>query len=258
MLRRQTTESSDSAEDITVVRRNHYRQASRNGPRLGSWLTDASKPYAVLDSRGKKLLIYRARTNRRYSFDTSPSQPVDNIIDERQNERLHNPFPMMRHTDMMLTAMFTPMDSLFRGNALGPPEAFYPFVSVDNNGVITQDDPTSSFDDDDIDDDEWNIGDIIDFGDETSDEDCPVEEEDSSASPIDMPSTPFRPTTAGSEDQIHPLLNHLDRGLVGAFRQNQNRHQLLRAMLLRVILLHSLAHTVKERFEASRVGGLRL
>lgn len=128
---------------------------------------------------------------------------------------------------MMLSAMFTPMDSLFRGNALGPPEAFYPFVSVAANGVITQDDPSSSFDDDDIDDDEWNIGDIIDFGDETSDEECPGEEEDSSESPTDMSSTPLRPTTAGSEDQVHPLLNHLDRGLVGAFRRNQSRHQLL-------------------------------
>jgi hypothetical protein len=191
-------------------------------------VTDDSKPYAVLDSRGKKLLIYRARTDRRYSFDTSPSQPVDNLIHDRRNDRLHDPFPMMRHSDMMLSAMFTPMDSLFRGNALGPPEAFYPFVSVDNNGVITQDDPTSSFDDDDIDDDDmWNIGDIIDFGDETSDEECPVEEEDSSASPTDMSSTPLRPTTASSEDQVHPLLNHLDRGLVGAFRRNQSRHQLL-------------------------------
>jgi hypothetical protein len=129
---------------------------------------------------------------------------------------------------MMLSAMFTPMDSLFRGNALGPPEAFYPFVSVAANGVITQDDPSSSFDDDDIDDDDmWNIGDIIDFGEETSDDEGLVQEEDSSASPTDMSSTPLRPTTASSEDQVHPLLNHLDRGLVGAFRQNQSRHQLL-------------------------------
>ncbi len=228
MLRRQSTESSDSAEDITVIRRNPYRQVHRNGPRLGSWVTDASKPYAVLDSHGKKLLIYRARTDRRYSFDISPSQPTNNLIVEHGSDGLRDSFPMLRsHTDMMLSAMFTPMDSLFRGNALGPPEAFYPFVSVTANGVITQDDPSSSFDDDDIDDDEWNIGDIIDFGDETSDEECPVEEEDSSASPGDMSSTPIRPTTASSEDQIHPLLNHLDRGLVGAFRRNQSRHQLL-------------------------------
>jgi hypothetical protein len=229
ILRRQSTESSDSAEDITIIRRNPYRQTPRNGPRLGSWVTDASKPYAVLDSRGKYLYMFRARTDRRYSFDTSPSQPVDNVIEDRRNEMLHDPFPMMRsHADMMLSAMFTPMDSLFRGNALGPPEAFYPFVSVAANGVITRDDPTSSFDDDDIDDDDmWNIGDIIDFGDETSDEECPVEEEDSSASPADMSSTPLLPTTASSEDQVHPLLSHLDRGLVGAFRRNQSRHQLL-------------------------------
>jgi hypothetical protein len=127
----------------------------------------------------------------------------------------------------MLSAMFTPMDSLFQGNALGPPKAFYPFVSVAANGVITQDDPSSSFDDDGIDDDEWNIGDIIDFGDETTDEECPVEEEDSSASPIGMSSTPLRPTTASSEDQFIRFLTTLTVVLLELSVRNQSRHQLL-------------------------------
>jgi hypothetical protein len=181
------------------------------------------------------MVMFKARTGRRYSFDTSPSQPAQNLINSPANA-VHGFSPMLSNSplnnaaNMMMTAMFAPLDTLFGGHAVGPPEAFYPFVSINSNGVITQDDPSSSFDDDDMDDDElWNIQDLIDFGEETSDEEVPgpIEEEDSSTSPTDMPSTPLRPTTASSEDQVHPLLNHLDRGVVGAFRSNQIRHQLL-------------------------------
>jgi hypothetical protein len=192
-------------------------------------VTDASKPFAVIDSRGKRMMMFKARNNRRFSFDTSPSQPAQNLIVSPTNGALEEFSPMLGSaTNMMMTAMFAPLDTLFGGHAVGPPEAFYPFVSIASNGVITQDDPSSSFEDDDMDDDDmWNIGDLIDFGDETSDGEGLVEEEDSSTSPTDIPSTPLRPTTASSEDQVHPLLNHLDRGVVGAFRSNQSRHQLL-------------------------------
>jgi len=111
------------------------------------------------------------------------------------------------------------------GEVLGPPEAFFPFTSISANGEITQDDP-SSYDEDDIEDvDILNLEDLIDFPDEdTSDE---LDEQDDGFSPTDGDpfSTP-RPTTATSEDQVHPLLLSNPR-LVGAFRNNQNTHRLL-------------------------------
>lgn len=132
--------------------------------------------------------------------------------------------------NLMMSAMMTPMDTMFEGQALGPPEAFYPFVTVNVDGTVHRDlpdMPSSPLEDDDIEDDDLFLN-MIDFGDDTSDDDLPIDEEmDSSASPPDISSTPVRPTTATSEDQVHPLLSHLDKGLVGAFRRNQTRHQLL-------------------------------
>lgn len=228
VLRRQSTESSSADEDIAVVRRSPYRQGQRNGPRLGSWVTDANKPFAVIDSRGKRMMMFKARNTRRFSFDSTLSQPSQNLTEPPSYRPLtFSPMLGSGAAAMLMHALFPPYGQFLGSHAVGPPEAFYPFVSVAANGVITQDDPSSSFEEDDMDDDDlWNIGDLIDFGDETSVEeeaDGLVEEEDSSASPTE----PLCPTTASSEDQVHPLLNHLDNGVVGAFRSNQSRHQLL-------------------------------
>ncbi|KAI9730042.1 MAG: hypothetical protein M1818_008311 [Claussenomyces sp. TS43310] len=215
VLRRQSDESSDSEEDITVIRHNPY---SRGGPKLGSWVTDASKPFAVIDSHGKKLVVFKAKIPRRHSFST-PTRPAPGFIGE--NDGVEEMSPMISNSaNLMMSAMYTPLDGTLGGQALGPPEAFYPFVSVSANGVIARESASSSFDEDDVDDDEvWNIQDLIDFGDD-SDE---AEEDDSNET--ETPSTPARPLS--SEDQVHPLLEHFGRGVVGAFRRNQNRHHLI-------------------------------
>jgi hypothetical protein len=186
-----------------------------------------------MDSRGKKLMMFKARIQRRYSFNSGPSRPTPRtFIDEDDQSGLEQMSPMISNSaNLMMSAMYTPMDSL-GGQALGPPEAFYPFVSIAADGNITQDDPSSSFDEEDMDDDDlWNIGDLIDFGDDSTDDEARHEQDDDSSGsdPTIGPltSTPVRPNTANSEDQAHPLLNHFNSGLVGAFRRNQTRHQLL-------------------------------
>lgn len=234
VLRRQSNDSSSSEEDIQVIRRNPYRQPQRSGPKLGSWVTDASKPFAVLDSRGKKLMMFRARISRRHSMNSSSGRPVPRAYmeeDDHDVNGMEQMSPMISNSaNLMMSAMYTPMDNL-GGHALGPPEAFYPFVSIAANGNVTQDCPSSSFDEDDVDDDDlWNIADLVDFGDDTSSEDGNNEEDEDScdsATAGHPSSTPRRPSTANSEDQTHSLLNHLNSGIVGAFRRNQTRHQLL-------------------------------
>ncbi len=212
---------------MQVIRRNPYR---RNGPRLGSWVTDASKPFAVLDSRGKKLVMFKARINRQDSMNSSTHPTPRPYMEEDDHDLgdMTQMSPMISNSaNMMMSAMYTPMDGL-DGQALGPPEAFYPFVSVGANGNITKDVGSSSFDEDDVDDDDlWNIGDLIDFGDETGieDEQAPADEEGDSCD--SQTNGASRPTTANSDDHNHSLLNHLNSGIVGAFRRNQTRHQLL-------------------------------
>jgi len=150
--------------------------------------------------------------------------------DDRETSGMEQMSPMISNSaNLMMSAMYTPMDNL-GGHALGPPEAFYPFVSIAANGTITQDCPSSSFDEEEIDDDDlWNIGDLIDFGDDTSSDEENEDDEDScDSATVGIPSsTPARPSTANSEDQAQSLLNHLNSGIVGAFRRNQTRHQLL-------------------------------
>jgi hypothetical protein len=140
-----------------------------------------------------------------------------------------SPMTLSNSANLMMSAMYEPMDGY--GQALGPPEAFYPFVSINADGNMTQDGHSSSFDEDDIEDDEmWNIQDLIDFGDDTSDEEVDNDNDNDSGdsnNAANPSSTPGRPSTACSEEQAHPLLNHLNSNIVGAFRRNQTRHQLL-------------------------------
>ena len=117
-----------------------------------------------------------------------------------------------------------PLDDFFAGQALGPPEAFYSFTSINADGTIDTDSP--SFDEDDLEDDDWNIEDLIKFDEETSNDENEDPSSDASGT-VEPSSTPARPTTFTSEDQVHPLLHHLQNGNVSAFRQNQVRHQLM-------------------------------
>jgi hypothetical protein len=170
--------------------------------------------------------MFKAKINRRHSFDT-PRLPAAYVEDNTFQEMS----PMISNSaNMMMSAMYNPdypLGQFLGGEVLGPPEAFFPFTSISANGDITQDDP-SSYDEDDIDEvDILNLEDLIDFPDEdTSDE---LDEHDSAFSLTD--GEPFsmgtpRPTTATSEDQVHPLLLSNPR-LVGAFRNNQDTHKLL-------------------------------
>lgn len=133
-----------------------------------------------------------------------------------------------------MSAIYPPIDNIFGGHATGPPEAFYPFMTEAANGATSQDSATSSFEDD-IEVNKWDLGDLFNFAEATSEvKDNADEEDESSSSPtgVDATSSPdAQPTTAGSEDQVHPLLDHFKRGGdVGAFRRNQRHHQLIASM----------------------------
>jgi hypothetical protein len=165
--------------------------------------------------------MFRARVNRRYTFDGASSQPENNVEDSEADAAELSPM-IGSSANLMMSAMCTPQGNHLGTQVYGPPEAFYPFVSIAADGTVTRDSPSSSYDEDDVDDEDLlNIADLIDFGDDSS-EDGEVEEDGSSSpanissTPAPPSSTPIRPTTATTEDQLHPLLEHLDRGVVGA------------------------------------------
>lgn len=132
--------------------------------------------------------------------------------------------------NIMMGALFTQQGQLIEGNVLGPPEAYFPYASVNVNGEVSHDtldedssqDSSPSFDERDIDEaNSWKLDDLVYLG--SSDE----EDDQEQGEGDDMFATP-RPTTAttSSEDQSHPLLLS-NPGLVGSFRNNQDRHKLL-------------------------------
>lgn len=143
-------------------------------------------------------------------------------------------------TDIMLSGIFGsgPNDYVFGNESVGPPEAFYPFVSISSNGnmgIVDEDEDGSSSDDYE---DDLNITDFMDFGsdgDDTDlDDDDDVEDTDVPATPATSRvahhgSTPAAPaddtpqTRKRSTSDV--MLEHFDRGVVTAFRTNQNRYR---------------------------------
>lgn len=142
-------------------------------------------------------------------------------------------------TDIMLTGIFgsAPGNDYFFGNdSVGPPEAFYPFVSIGSNGGMNLMDEDEYDDSEDFEDD-LNIADFMDFGSEGDDTD--VDEDDDEMEVPTTPgnssmappsSTPVAPTSMTQTPGHHRttsdfMLEHFDRGVVTAFRNNQNRYR---------------------------------
>jgi hypothetical protein len=157
---------------------------------------------------------------------------------EASNEVLNNAIS----TDIMLTGIFGSApgnDFVFGNDSIGPPEAFYPFVSIGSNGNmgLMEDD---EYDDSDDYEDDLNIADFMDFGSDGDDTDEGQDYEDTDvpatpaasqvalngstpAQPTPMAATPVSRKRATSDADA--MLEHFDRGVVTAFRNNQNRYR---------------------------------
>lgn len=211
---------------------------------------DFSKAIAVTNRTTKRLTFYRPRTPMiswipiNGAQSSSTSNPNDspraslaqfNASDsEVSNEMFNNPFTT---SDIMLTGIFGAAPSneyLFGAESIGPPEAFYPFVSIGANGVVDDDD---DLEDEDYEDD-LNITDFMDFGSDVDATDVEQDEEET-----DMPATPAASamvmngstpaqSTPANDTPVNrkrstsdAMLQHFDRGVVTAFRNNQNRYR---------------------------------
>ncbi|OJJ36574.1 hypothetical protein ASPWEDRAFT_50035 [Aspergillus wentii DTO 134E9] len=218
----------------------------RRGPVMGTFVADPNKPVALVDCTGKHLVIIPAYASSRHDWlesatnsisgtaNNSPRATTMHLIDESDTDALASPnhadfSPMLASSaNLMMTALGN--DIAPGGQVMGPPEAFYPSrdFAID-----------SSFEDDDDEDPEsaLNVDDFIDFGDGSSDEESDSKpfEDDALASP--MAPAPMQPAAgtptpnrfgeAQPETSAERFLNHLDRGIVTAFRRNHNRYQAL-------------------------------
>ncbi|EPS30128.1 hypothetical protein PDE_05078 [Penicillium oxalicum 114-2] len=223
----------------------------RRGPIMGTFVADPNKPVALVDCTGKHLVIIPAYASSRHDWldsaansmpgtaNNSPRQTTLHLIDESDTDALASPShtdfsPMLASSaNLMMTALGN--DLAPGGQVMGPPEAFYPSqdFAID-----------SSFEDDDEEDPEaaLNVDDFIDFGNGSSDEEDNDQDNDtfngfddeafaspmanSPRNPTGTP-TPSRNSESGGVTSAERFLNHLDKGIVTAFRRNHNRYQAL-------------------------------
>lgn len=222
-------------------------------PARGVFIHNSSnEAIAVTNRSTKTVTFYRPRTTivpwipmTGYPSSTSSTtnnsprnsiaQPNTNVSDsEVSNEVFNNNMS----TDIMFSGIFgsAPGNDFFGSESIGPPEAFYPFVSVGSGGHLNPMDE----DDEDSDDfeDDLNITDFMDFGSEGDDTD---EDQEEDLDDTDVPATPAKSTLAlDGSTPAHPvsstpvsrtrsttdvLLQHFGRGVVTAFRSNQDRYR---------------------------------
>lgn len=216
---------------------------------MGTFVADPNKPVALVDRTGKHLVIIPAYASSRHDWlesaatsacgtaNNSPRATTMQLIDESDTDALVSPnmdlSPMLASSaNLMMTAVGN--DITPGGQVMGPPEAFYPSrdFAID-----------SSFEEEDEDEDpeaQLNVNDFIDFGDGSSDEEMDKEsDEEAPASPMTVAAvgsangtpTPNRAAdphqTNHQTNSAERFLNHLDRGIVTAFRRNHNRYQAL-------------------------------
>ena len=153
------------------------------GPSLASWTVDPAKPYAIVDKSGSKMLFYPAPRpqnkavgrNGNNSANASPSAYGSEF--DKSDEADQSTFPSSAY--LMMSGFDTTIGRLFGSNVVGPPEAFFPWRSINAHGQVIYDDEDDD-DDDDLDIEEsLDINDFIDFGDSSgSDGEEGVNEED--------------------------------------------------------------------------------
>ncbi|EEA27048.1 hypothetical protein TMatcc_004672 [Talaromyces marneffei ATCC 18224] len=243
ILRRDSTTSLTTTGDSTSQRSNPPR---RRGPIMGTFVADPKKPVALVDCTGKHLVIIPAYASSRHDWlesatnsmcgtaHNSPRTTTMHLVDESDTDALTSPNgfelnPMLSSGNLMMTALGN--DATPGGQVMGPPEAFYPSQSYGGD---------SSYDEDDEDDERMlNVDDFIDFGNGSSDEEDEGmnkgsdDDEGLTNSPAVVSNmqglttpTPNR-ANGNDNDSAERFLNHLDKGIVTAFRRNHTRYQTL-------------------------------
>jgi len=228
--------------------------AVRRLPTLGSFTVDQSKDLAVIDHKAKNMLVWKAQRKSRTieggrsradstgSFSQQgPSESESDIgftpVDPMLSSPANNVVPNFH------SSRTNRVGSGLSNEILGPEEAFFPFVTMNNDGTFGGDD-NDVFDDDFFSDADLNIEDFINFGEVSSDEEqneasqeqgedpssnsTAAEDDDREKTPQPtpkftavkprIPSTPVQPSSDS-------LLHHFDRNVASSFRRNAERHK---------------------------------
>lgn len=161
--------------------------ARHQGPSLASWIVDPAKPYAIVDKTGSNMIFYPAQrpqsrpqtANASMSSSTAASPTRPSTSGDRLSDRrdVINQDILLRSPANLMMSGFAGnganIERLFGSHVVGPPEAFFPWRSIDSKGQVSYDDNDDDDDDEDYEDDgdydddleeNLDINDFIDFG----------------------------------------------------------------------------------------------
>lgn len=200
--------------------------AQRRGPRMGTWCIDPTKPIAIVDSCGKKILVCPARRPKKpdrvfehilgsasTSVNTSPRTQVSNLVTVPNSDIDPSEYSSQEIVSPMFGGMPTPKLGLSASDLFADDTDDTAYL--EDNALLY--DEMDDNDDDDHE-DGINIEDLIDFGDYGED------------SELDLTLEESRPSTSSSMKMVpaslaqstsKTLLSHLDSIDVTAFRQTQ-------------------------------------
>ena len=237
------------------------RPSQRRGPTLGSWVADPTKPIAIVDSSGKRLIIYPAQrpqqkdtkifptlsSSSQSSVNTSPRvatsqmmtrscMPVIEDSDFDRSELSSQDFtaPMLSASpNLMMTGLLHGVsggEHIHRGGQFAKAaEVFYPWYNAgpDGKGLFDDLNIDNYVDNNDDDDGEGvlNVEDFINFGEDSEGSDHETEFVVKSDQPdpnANQEDEQARQSpTVSSDSSARSLLEHFDKGVVTAFRRNQ-------------------------------------
>ena len=209
---------------------------------MGQFIVDPKKAVVILDS--DRLKMYPARIPTAVVARTSasptniPAASPPAACDTLQCANIDPLYFVTTQMDLMLGGLLGPSSTSnsLRGQVVGPPEAFFPFTSIDHEGNVVEDESDWYDYDEEDDEDMMDIHDLIDFGEAG---DSRMEEEDQinggEAGPLESPATATEAESSGataSESHRRPerrseILSHLNGDVVAAFRSHQDRYRLI-------------------------------
>ena len=209
-IRPQSSQNLDTKSPIRTPQKSHRPSSTtpgssqrHRGPALASWAVDPAKPYAVIDKTGSNMIFYPAQrpqsrrlianTSVNNSTATSPARASGSFVGDLGGRGVINQDILLRSPANLMMSGFAGhgganIERLFGSHVVGPPEAFFPWTSIDSKGKVSHDDDNDNNDedDDDYDDDDYDddpedsldINDFIDFGDASDsneEDDCFVD-----------------------------------------------------------------------------------
>lgn len=238
---------------------------SKNGPPVGSFKCDPSKPYALVDGTGKSLVIFNPRKSRgagseifdpwrtkerrlssgsfraltaaagARSLECPQSSPVAQaaLIDASPIYRSRTSITSLisSNANPMMSGLVSPATGLsleaMAGEIVGPPEAFFPFIGVSTIGNPFSDDEDDRINDEDL----MDLSEFIDFTGAESETEGDSDPTRLTATGQATPREHAGLSSYGTEiSSDTKWLDHLTkRGLINVYRRDQQHKKSLQA-----------------------------